>query len=77
MTANLCSDTTERKHPLPHRKTESEPDGLVTNRLASLSGNSASSLTPNVPPCYNKEEELSEVNTEIERLNTTDEQKDS
>lgn len=70
---------TERSGNTPsrHRKQESEPVELVTNRLASLSGKALPSLTPNVRPCYNREEKLSEVPTDIERLNTTDEQKDS
>lgn len=70
---------TERSGNTPsrHRKQESESVDLVTNRLASLSGNAPPSLTPNVRPCYNRGEKLSEVPTDIERLNTTDEQKDS
>ncbi len=77
MATNLYADRAERKHPLPPPQTESEPVELVTNRLVSLSGKAPSSLTPNVRPCYNREEKLSELKAEIERLNTTDEQKDS
>ena len=77
MATNLYPDIAERKHPLPPPQSESEPVDLVTNRLTSLSGQAPSSLTPNVRPCYNMEEKLSEVKTEIERLNTPVEQKDS
>ncbi len=77
MAAILYADRAERKHPLPPPHTDREPVGLVTNGLSSLSGKAPSSLTPNVCPCYNMEEKLSEVPTDIERLNTTDEQKDS